>query len=712
MKYKTIILASSRDFCSCPLSSSLATCLWPVVGTAVIERLLVGLSAQGVSEAVVCSNGCGSVIDATIDKSKCPSLTFLDEPFPIGTAGCIRQAVSIFPDDSDSDDSLLVILQGSMVSPPAIDELISAHQRGAAEMTVFFNPQKQPAIRNQQSVNNKEKLASGIEQSEILKEDHRLLASCSLPIARGIENAGVYVCNSSVLEHIPQEGYLDIKESLIPNLLAAGKKVHHATLTKNVCNFRSSGEYLLASADAFNGAGGKGLDVEGLSKLKGTDDVWVASDVDIATDARLVGPVAVLDGAKIESGVVVLGPAVVGRNSIVGSGSVIVKSILWDGALVGSGCRLSDSVVAANTIIEDDAVIAESAVAALGGGFLEKIMRKVFKGGVRNVISCDSKPKKSKNVVSGGTNPNLAGGVLAFSGRLAAGCFVLFAIFLWSFWPNLKDLWAMWMGSDEFSSGLLVPMLAVYVLWSRRDSLKDVRIKPAVFVGVAAFVFAQFVRLAGTFLMSGFLERFSIVLCVFSVVLLLFGWRFFWKIFSVLLFLLLMLPWPNQVQAKITLPLQSWATESAVFSLEMIGYDVAREGNIITIGDTTVAVAEACNGLRMITAFFVIIGLIVLLVDRPKWEKILVFASCLPIALMCNTIRLAVTSIAFTYLKGPRWEGLFHDFGGYAMMPLALAIAIGQLWLLKALTTPPQEIKYEVVEKQQIATSGQQSASS
>ncbi|MBW8016045.1 MAG: exosortase/archaeosortase family protein [Planctomycetes bacterium] len=309
--------------------------------------------------------------------------------------------------------------------------------------------------------------------------------------------------------------------------------------------------------------------------------------------------------------------------------------------------------------------------------------------------------------------PTSAKQLIAGHWQLIAGCCLLLAVFLWSHWPNIKDLWAMWMASDEFSSGLLVPLLAVYVLWSRRDRLKDVEIRPAVWFGIAAFVFAQFVRMAGTFLMMSSLERFSIVLTIFSLVLLVFGWRLFWKVFSVLLFLFFMLPWPNQVQASITQPLQRWSTESAVFSLEMIGYDVVREGNIIRLGETTVAVAEACNGLRMVTAFFVIIGLVVLLANRPKWEKAIVFATCLPIALLCNTIRLAITSIAFTYLEGDRWETLFHDFGGYAMMPLALAMAVGQLWLLKKLTTAPEEIEQEdVVSKQQRASSKQQRASS
>ena len=134
-----------------------------------------------------------------------------------------------------------------------------------------------------------------------------------------------------------------------------------------------------------------------------------------------------------------------------------------------------------------------------------------------------------------------------------------------------------------------------------------------------------------------------------------------------------MLPWPNRVQAAVTLPLQRRATSSAVFCLEMIGYEVIREGNVIHIGDVSVAVAEACNGLRMITAFFIISGLVVLLVRRAWWEKLVVLISSLPIALLCNTIRLVITAIFFTILEGEYWEKLFHDFGGYAMMPLALA---------------------------------------
>ena len=111
------------------------------------------------------------------------------------------------------------------------------------------------------------------------------------------------------------------------------------------------------------------------------------------------------------------------------------------------------------------------------------------------------------------------------------------------------------------------------------------------------------------------------------------------------------------------------------------------EANIITLNGTMVAVSEACNGLRMATAFLVIIGWIVLLVRKEWWEKLILLLSSLPIALLCNTLRLTVTAVIFTKLTGEKWEGIFHDFGGYAMIPLALAMVVFELWILRKLTT-------------------------
>jgi exosortase len=281
----------------------------------------------------------------------------------------------------------------------------------------------------------------------------------------------------------------------------------------------------------------------------------------------------------------------------------------------------------------------------------------------------------------------------------AAGGVLVLAAFLWSYWPTFADLLAAWRRSDEYSSGLLVPFLAAYVLWLRRQDLRSTLVRPALFLGLGAFLFAQAVRGIGLEYFYSSAERLSVVLSLAALVLLVLGWKYLERVVTVLLFLCLMLPWPNRIQSAITLPLQRWSTTSAVFCLELIGYQIRQDGNVIHLGDASVAVAEACNGLRMITAFFVISGLVVLLVKRPWWEKLVILASSLPIAFLCNTLRLATTAVFFTFIKGQTWEQRFHDWGGYAMMPLALALVVGQLWLLARLTTPPTELEPAIISR-------------
>jgi exosortase len=262
------------------------------------------------------------------------------------------------------------------------------------------------------------------------------------------------------------------------------------------------------------------------------------------------------------------------------------------------------------------------------------------------------------------------------------GAVVLLLTVIWSYWtPTIAELWTIWLRSDEYSSGMLVPIIAAYIVWLRRKDIMACPIGPSIW-GLFALLGAHALRFFGLFFMYGSAERISLVLTIAALVLLLFGWKLFWKMSSVLAFLFLMLPLPNRLQTAVTLPLQDWATASAVFCLETLGYGVAREGNVINLAGTRVAVVEACNGLRMVTAFFVISGLVVLLVQRRWWEKLLILASAIPIALICNTLRLAITAIAFTKLDSQRWEGAFHDYGGLAMMPLALGIVVFELWLL------------------------------
>jgi len=647
-------LVGSLDFGRCPLASRIPTALWPVVDRPVLERLLVHLAEEGVNRAAICSNGDAPLLTQSFHSYDAIELQFLHEELSEGTAGCIRNAA-----ETGQADELLLVFPASVVNPPRIDTLVSAHLAGKSGLTVMFNP------------------GSG---------DGCLVGP----------TAGIYVCDRCVLEHIPEAGYFDIKENLIPEMLRSNKTIHAARLPNHAGNFRDRPGYLSALGAYLENASRLNAKLK-LCTQTGSEKTWIAADATADPSVRTYGPVVIMGGAAISKGVVIFGPTIVGRNVNVGNDCVLVSSVLWDHARVGSNCEINKCVVDYHATVYSNTVVEEQSIPFKPASVLENA--------IGNAVEI------AKNRAGGWSravqlqlckiNDKLPDCVQLHNREILlwlAGGLVLIGL-LWSYWSGLAELWNIWQKSDEYSAGLLVPFLAVYVLWSRRREIAECRIRPSAW-GIPAFLAAQGLRFFGLFFMYCSAERLSIVLSIAALVLLLFGRQVFRKVSTVLLFLFLTLPWPTRIQALVALPLQRWATSSAVFCLEMIGYDVFQEGNIIHAGQATVAVAEACNGLRMITAFFVISSLVALLVRRKRWEKLIIVALSLPIALLCNTVRLAVTAIAFTVVGGEYWEKIFHDFGGYAMMPLALAAVVAELWLLTRLTTEPTEQEAIVIKRQ------------
>ena len=99
-------------------------------------------------------------------------------------------------------------------------------------------------------------------------------------------------------------------------------------------------------------------------------------------------------------------------------------------------------------------------------------------------------------------------------------------------------------------------------------------------------------------------------------------------------------------------------------------------------------VAEACSGLRMLTAFIVVAGAMAFLVNRPIWQKATLVLSSIPIAIGCNLARLCVTAMLYLVADSETAERFFHDFAGLTMMPIAVFMLFGELWLMNKLVVP------------------------
>jgi exosortase len=613
---KAVILVGGHDFGRCPVASRLNRALWPIVDKPALQYMIEGISHQGVRRFVVCYEGRVQELQKAVNLPDSVEVEYRVEILPRGTAGCLRDVLS------PEKDEILMVFQSMFVPVPDIAELMAEHDKGEAQVTLFFYP----------------------------GPDGRVLSNA----------APLYMCEPAIVKYVPEVGYFDLKEGLVPALVRADKKVYAAPFRSSAASFRNWREYIDVILN----------DVQNNPKQN-----VICETAQVAPSAKLLGPVVIGRNARVADNVVLIGPVVLGPGCSVAAGAFISESVLWQDAQIGMRCRVENSLVDAGKAVKVDSVCRDSLLACAPG----------LVGNIKNRLVClinsfSAMTSEPKNTIAECLNTRTG------KAAMVAGCLALLCGVVALYWiPTLRGLVKIWTSSDEYSSGMLVPLLTGVIVWMRRKDLLDCPIRPAVWLGLAVVLVAQGMRVFGLYYMFSSLDNISLILTIVGLIVMVFGLALTLRLWSVLAFLCLMLPFPRKVQNLIALPLQEWATASAVFVLETLGFNVLREGNVINLNGTMVAVAEACNGLRMLTAFIMVCALVVLAMRRTLLEKTLLLLSCIPIAMLCNTLRLAATSIAFTILDSQKWEKAFHDYGGLAMMPLALLLIVGQLWLFRRL---------------------------
>ncbi len=259
----------------------------------------------------------------------------------------------------------------------------------------------------------------------------------------------------------------------------------------------------------------------------------------------------------------------------------------------------------------------------------------------------------------------------------------LTAALAWSYWPGLVKLFEDWQANQDYSSGQLVPLIALFFVWRKRGRLQEIGIHPW-WPGLIVLIAAQGLHIFGELFLFGSLVRYSLVITVIGLTLAILGKKVAYELRWVLVFLFLMAPLPNRIHRPVSRELQGQAITGTVAVLNLMAIKTVRYGNVLQLVDegSQIGVVEACSGLRMLVAFFVVSSTILFLVNAASWVKVILLLSSIPIAVLCNMVRLATTTIVYSYANSLVAEGAFHDFAGVAMMPLAVLLFMGEYVLL------------------------------
>jgi exosortase len=250
------------------------------------------------------------------------------------------------------------------------------------------------------------------------------------------------------------------------------------------------------------------------------------------------------------------------------------------------------------------------------------------------------------------------------------------------FAPILYHLVRHWKVVPDYSHGFLVAPLAVYFAWERREQLKRAVIAPT-WWGVAPLAAGALALAVGRLGVEMMAMRTAFVLTLIGLVLLLLGWRMFRVLAFPLLFLFLMIPLPQSLVNKITFPLQLIASDLAMTPLYWLKIPALREGNIIHLADTQLLVAEACSGLRSLMALGTLGVVFAYFFRKNMLERLVIVASTIPIAILVNAFRVALTGYLTHRFGEAAAEGMIHQTEGFFTFGLAFALLLFEAWLLK-----------------------------
>ena len=256
----------------------------------------------------------------------------------------------------------------------------------------------------------------------------------------------------------------------------------------------------------------------------------------------------------------------------------------------------------------------------------------------------------------------------------------------WFYWRCFVFLEQRWISNAGWSHGFVVPLISLFFIRMRWDALR-VLTPNGSFSGVAVLL----VGVIGQVLFSATGQQnlwgLSLMVVLFGLTLFVFGWEHLKILWLPIAFLGFAMPPPDVLYNAMTLPMQHIAAQLGVYLLPLFGFSGECSGTVIQVWygggqPKTFGVEEACAGMRMLVAFFALAVALAYSTDRPIWQKVLLAACALPVAILCNGFRVALTGVMGIKL-GDQWAGgTAHQFLGLLMLGPALVLQLLMAWIL------------------------------
>ena len=334
---KAIILAGGDNGQLSSLTHSRPKALLPFLARPLLETQLRALKRQGFDRiGLAVSAADRSAVESEVgDGSRFGvRLTVECDDHPRGPAGCLK----LFKEFIGTDSFLVVnacVFLGTIDLGALID--VHDHRGAAATLGMARVPGRCRPIEN--LVVSPEGRVQGF---------RRMHAAWDRRQPRRF--GGVCFFDPRVLEYVPDDGFMDIKEQLILALCQAGLGVFEKTIGGVWDPLDDVDGYYRAHQVALQTGAS---DLEGYRQIG--PRVWAGEGVSVAPSANILGGVLLGANVVIREHAQVVGPAVLGDGCVVGAGSMVRESVVWERAQIGQASSVEYSVIGDRVVVEPGA---------------------------------------------------------------------------------------------------------------------------------------------------------------------------------------------------------------------------------------------------------------------------------------------------------------------------------------------------------------------
>ncbi len=332
-----IVMAGGKGSRLRPLTCNTPKPMVKLCGKPILQYILDLLEHHNIlSVDVTVKYLANSIINYFPDqKYKDINLAFFEEPFPLGTAGSVKNAAKNIEDD-------FVVISGDAITDCDLTSAINFHKKNQADATIIIKNVEDPREYGLVNIDQNNNITGFIEKPGYSQ------------VSTNTANTGIYILNPKVLNLIPDNTECDFAKEVFPKMLKNNMKLLAFKSDFYWCDIGDLNSFLNCQKDVLN----KRVNCSLLNKIDSDGNIFASSKPNGIY--KIVPPVYIGENVKIENGAIIKSGSVIENNCIIGENTKIDGCNIQERTLIDDRSSLINTIICSGATIKKDCHIFEN----------------------------------------------------------------------------------------------------------------------------------------------------------------------------------------------------------------------------------------------------------------------------------------------------------------------------------------------------------------